>query len=177
MLGGSLFIIAYLIFVCTYIDTKHDKLEESITEHYVVASTEPVKTESVTQAPTERQTETELIMYRIPVTQEEIELLVNVVMAESGNQCLEGQIAVAETIINRVLSKDFPDTITEVIYSEKQYCTVFKWTPTESCKDAVYTALTTQTYPRNMYYFRTKYFHSFGTPYRQIQDHYFSLGA
>lgn len=46
----------------------------------------------------------------------EMELLAQLVEAEAGNQPFEGKCLVVDTILNRVESDDFPDTITEVIF-------------------------------------------------------------
>lgn len=159
--------------------TKPLQVEPAIDFYSDMESTTEAIAEAPSEVPTieEPTTEAEPVSrYRVDLTYDELVLLVNVVMAESGNQSLDGQIAVAETIINRVLSDKFPNTVTDVIYAEDQYATVFKWEPTESCWEAVWVALNGQTYPENMYYFRTKHFHAFGEPYKKIGDHYFSLG-
>ena len=62
--------------------------------------------------------------YIIDFTQEEIDLLAKVVYAEAGNQPFEGQVAVAATIINRVQSSRFPNTLKEVIYAKNQFSVV-----------------------------------------------------
>lgn len=46
----------------------------------------------------------------------EMELLAQLVEAEAGNQPFEGKCLVVDTVLNRVESDDFPDTITEVIF-------------------------------------------------------------
>ena len=46
----------------------------------------------------------------------EMELLAQLVEAEAGNQCFEGKCLVVDTVLNRVESDEFPDTITEVIF-------------------------------------------------------------
>ena len=54
----------------------------------------------------------------------ELELLANLVEAESGNQDLKGKRLVADVVLNRVESERFPNTITEVIYQDYQFSTV-----------------------------------------------------
>ena len=46
----------------------------------------------------------------------EMELLAQLVEAEAGNQPFEGKCLVVDTVLNRVESDDFPDTIPEVIF-------------------------------------------------------------
>ena len=42
--------------------------------------------------------------------------LSHIISAESGGECLEGQIAVGNVVLNRVASPEFPDTIPGVIF-------------------------------------------------------------
>lgn len=46
----------------------------------------------------------------------EMELLAQLVEAEAGGEPFEGKCLVVDTVLNRVESDDFPDTITEVIF-------------------------------------------------------------
>ena len=54
-------------------------------------------------------------------TNEEYQLLAKIVQVESGYESYEGQLAVANVILNRVASSDFPDTIKSVIYAGRQF--------------------------------------------------------
>lgn len=49
--------------------------------------------------------------------------LSRVIYAESGNQCLEGRMAVGNVVLNRVNSELFPDTILEVLSQKNQFST------------------------------------------------------
>lgn len=60
----------------------------------------------------------------IPVAEGEEELLVRLVIAESGNQPYEGQVAVAQVVCDRYVA-GFGDSITEVIYAENQFATPY----------------------------------------------------
>ena len=110
------------------------------------------------------------------VTPEEYRLLLRVCMSECGGKYgepLEGKIAVVETIINR--SEIYGKTIEEVVYEQNQYSVADNGEPDETVIEAVDIALSSNTYPDDMIYFRAGYYHNFGTPYRQIGNHYFSL--
>lgn len=50
--------------------------------------------------------------------------LSHIINAESGNQPLEGKIAVGNVVLNRMASSIFPDTIKEVIYQKSQFTPV-----------------------------------------------------
>ena len=58
------------------------------------------------------------------VASADLQLLSMVTYAEAGNQTLEQQIAVAATILNRVESESFPNTIQEVISQKGQFSSV-----------------------------------------------------
>ena len=54
----------------------------------------------------------------IKYTDEEFKILVCVTFLEAGNQSYKGKLTTANAIINRVLSKKFPNTIKGVIYQK-----------------------------------------------------------
>lgn len=55
--------------------------------------------------------------------EEDLYWLSRVIHAESGNQSVEGQIAVGNVVMNRVRSKLFPDTIHAVLAQKNQFST------------------------------------------------------
>lgn len=63
--------------------------------------------------------------------------LSRIIYAESGNQSLEGQVAVGNVVLNRVASPAFPNTVYEVIFQSNQFSPVkngtIYCTPTEEC--------------------------------------------
>lgn len=72
----------------------------------------------------EEQEEQEAPQPIIPVAEGEEELLVRLVIAESGNQPYEGQVAVAQVVCDRYVA-GFGDSITDVIYAENQFATPY----------------------------------------------------
>lgn len=110
------------------------------------------------------------------VTPEEYRLLLRVCMSECGGKYgepLDGKIAVVETILNRC--DIYGKTIEEVIYEPYQYSVANNGEPDETVEQAVDIALRENIYPDDMIYFRTANYHTFGTPYQKIGNHYFSL--
>lgn len=90
------------------------------------------------------------------ITAEERELLARVVYAESNTEPIEGQIAVAQVVLNRVRSESFPDTVSEVIYQERQFSTASilgRVTPNETNYEAVDAAFETEVVPYEVFYF------------------------
>lgn len=57
----------------------------------------------------------------IELTLEEKRLLASVIWVEARGECDEGQQAVAEVVLNRIASEDYPNTLREVIYAEGQF--------------------------------------------------------
>lgn len=60
----------------------------------------------------------------IELTWEEQQLLAKVIWVEARGESAEGQQAIAEIVFNRMLSEDFPDTLSGVIYAEGQFRSV-----------------------------------------------------
>ncbi|TYP74075.1 cell wall hydrolase [Paenibacillus methanolicus] len=56
-----------------------------------------------------------------PYTEADLTLLAKITMVEAGYESYEGQLAVANVIMNRVNNPAFPDTIKGVIYAGKQF--------------------------------------------------------
>ncbi len=58
-------------------------------------------------------------------TEDELYWLARIIYAEARGESMEGKIAVANTILERVESEDFPDTIYDVIFDD-QYCVQYE---------------------------------------------------
>ena len=61
---------------------------------------------------------------RYAVSEEELLLLQKIVMAEAEGEPYQGKVAVANVVLNRLRSANFPDTITKVIYQKSQFSPV-----------------------------------------------------
>ncbi len=62
--------------------------------------------------------------YRMDLSKKEYECLLRIVQAEAGDEPVEGKILVANVVLNRVLSQGFPNTVTGVVFQEKQFSPV-----------------------------------------------------
>lgn len=93
----------------------------------------------------------------VTLTAAELDLLAKVVWVEAQGECFEGQQAVAEVVLNRLVSEDFPDTITDVIYAEGQFRSVpllDKATPWQVQYEAIDAALYgPNVLPMDVFYF------------------------
>lgn len=116
------------------------------------------------------------ILYSL--TDEEIDLLALVTMAEAEGEPEEGKRLVIDTILNRVDSDRFPDTVYDVIYQPKAFTSMWTSRVTrcyvrEDIRQLVIEELQTRTNDE-VIFFRTDYYHSYGTPLFQVGRHYFS---
>ncbi len=57
----------------------------------------------------------------VALSDEELELLAGLIWLEARGESAQGQQAVAEVILNRLVSENFPDTLAGVIYAEDQF--------------------------------------------------------
>lgn len=106
-----------------------------------------------------------------------LELFALCVEAEAGNQGLEGKRLVADVILNRVDDPDFPDTIYDVITQPYHFSTYWdgaieRAEATEETYKAIEMELEERSYPA-LLYFTAGGYGKYGTPWRQIGDHYF----
>lgn len=60
-------------------------------------------------------------------TDKEINLLEVTVQHEVGNFSDKYKTLIAELIYNRLISDDFPDNITDILYQENQFCGIERW--------------------------------------------------
>lgn len=123
-------------------------------------------------APSKREFEEELYC-------DSLEMLAICVMAESGNQDLEGMRMVADVILNRVDDPYWPDTIEGVISQSGQFSCYWdggmeKWNvPSEDVYKACQMELSHRSYPY-LYYFKEGIYSKYGTPRFKHGAHYFS---
>ena len=71
----------------------------------------------------------------IQLSQSDAEVLLKIAWSEGGNQGIQGQLRIMQTVWNRVLSDDFPNTIEGVVLQGGQFSSVtnksyFRATPT-----------------------------------------------
>lgn len=111
---------------------------------------------------------------QVEFSQNDVDLMARVVMSEASVLPQIGKQAIAQTIINRLRSDQFPDTISGVINQPNQYNTANNGEPNDDCYEAVMSAIESNDFPDDMYYFRTKHYHNFGVGYVSIGNTYFS---
>lgn len=109
---------------------------------------------------------------------EEIELIALLTMAEAEGECEEGKRLVIDTVLNRVDSPHFPDTVTDVIYQPNQYTPIWNGRM-ERCEvredicELVHEELASRT-NQDVIFFTSLGYSAYGVPLFQIGNHYFS---
>ncbi|MGM0470673.1 MAG: cell wall hydrolase [Bacillota bacterium] len=91
------------------------------------------------------------------ISQRELSLLARLISAEARGEPFIGQVAVGAVVLNRVLSRQFPDAIRDVIYQSGQFSVVSDGTinrqPTQKSYRAAKNALSGQDPSRGALYF------------------------
>lgn len=150
------------------------EVEEVTTENENAIKTalEAVKTE-------EPKTEQEPIAQMYGFSAAEFELFQRVVFAEAGNQGFFGKQLVADVILNRLASEQFPNTLEGVLMQKNQFeCVatgaIYCYNLDEESKRAIIAELMLERQNKKILFFRTERFSEYGTPAFQYGDHYFS---
>lgn len=119
------------------------------------------------------------IVYDEPyISQEDIDLIALVTMAEAEGEPEEGKRLVIDTILNRVDSPYFPDTVHEVVYQKNQFTSMWNGR-TDRCEvredfvRLVEEELESR-YNSECVFFRTSHYSEYGVPMFQVGHHYFS---
>ncbi|MGN7411355.1 cell wall hydrolase [Paenibacillus sp. SAF-068] len=90
----------------------------------VAAVTTPPQKLYFTRTKLLSQDESKLATWSYSVSDKELHLLQKIVMAEAEGEPYEGKVAVANVVLNRLRSANFPDTIYKVIYQKSQFSPV-----------------------------------------------------
>ena len=110
----------------------------------------------------------------------ELEELAQLVEAEAGNQEFEGKCLVVDTVLNRVESPLFPDTIHEVIHQEGQFSVMTNgafekaaWNMKDSDFAAVAVEVELHTNKDVLYFNNSRAVSGEGTPFK-VGGHWFN---
>ena len=109
---------------------------------------------NVVKEPEETETESEIILPGEPVEETtytepvimldstDEEIMLKIAMAEAEGESTEGKALVMLVVLNRVQSGEFPDTVSEVVFQDRQFSPVadgryYTVTPNEDCYAAL----------------------------------------
>lgn len=109
---------------------------------------------------------------------EDIELIALVTMAEAEGECEEGKRLVIDTILNRIDSVYFPDTVHDVVYQANQFSSMWNGRVDKCLVDndicrLVEEELHSRTNVDTIFFTAGGY-GKYGTPMFQVGNHYFS---
>lgn len=114
----------------------------------------------------------------ITMSEEDISLIALLTMAEAENQPEEGKRVVIDTVLNRMDSEHFPDTVHGVIYQPSHFSSMWngrvnRVSATEECKQLVREELISRR-DSEVVFFTAGHYSKYGKPKYKIGDHYFS---
>lgn len=168
--------ICILLFVCvvSIADGKDDKqatVKSEIVEPVTIVSYTSEK--PMPAVVVEESEEEEPVM-----PEEDIELIALVTMAEAEGECEEGKRLVIDTILNRVDSEHFPDTVHDVIYQPNQFSSMWngrvdRCEVREDICQLVREEITSRT-NYEVIFFTAGEYSAYGVPLFQVEHHYFS---
>lgn len=143
--------------------------ENRTTEYMVVRTNETMTTKG---------TEVTNISNTDYITMDDAVLIAKLVLAEAEGEPEMGKRLVIDTVLNRLDSKDFPNTVYDVVYQPYHYDPAWDGRIDQfSDLDDVFKLVVDEIQHRTnseVLYFRTERFHEFGKPMEQVGNHYFS---
>lgn len=146
-----------------------------ISEMAVTYSPAPIK-EPIVKAVIEEPVEEEIWPY--PISQEEIDLIALVTMAEAESETELGKRLVIDTILNRVDDPHFPDTVNDVIYYPNAFSVMWNGRIDRCCvMDEIVELVKEELLERTNYecvFFTAGGYSAYGVPMFQECCHYFS---
>lgn len=113
-----------------------------------------------------------------PISEDEIDLIAQLVMAEAEGEPEEGKRLVIDTVLNRVDHPHYPDNVYDVIYAPAQFSPIWngrfercyvKYDIKELVKEELLKRANNE-----VIYFNAKHYSDYGTPLFQVGNHYFS---
>lgn len=135
----------------------------------VIEETEPTEVETIEEAE---------VYEEDYISNDDVELIALVTMAEAEGECEEGKRLVIDTILNRVDSEYFPNNISEVIYQPGQFTSMWNGRadicyPSDDICQLVKEEVTCRT-NYDVMFFTAGYYSNYGVPMFAIGDHFFS---
>ena len=138
----------------------------------------PIVLESISEIKSEEPVEEIKPEPRVSLTNEEIDLLALITMAEAEGESDKGKRLVIDTILNRVDHARFPDSVRDVIYQPGQFEALWNGRSSrcyvkDDIRNLVLEELETRT-NSDVIFFRTGKYSDYGSPLFKVGNHYFS---
>lgn len=170
ILGGTFTFSTFAEFIPEEPIVKSIKSPDSIKFHII--DCENIKT--ISESTTVEPEEAEGGLYSL----DDMKLIALVTMAEAEGECEEGKRLVIDTILNRVDSIYFPNTVHDVIYQENQFACMWNGR-VERCEVTEYilkiVAEEIESRTNNeCVFFNSGEYSKYGEPMFNVENHYFS---
>ena len=151
--------------------TEEYKIPEAKVEH--VTYIPEAKVELVVDIPKEEPKEKELGM-----SDKDVDLIALVTMAEAEGECEKGKRLVIDTILNRVDSERFPNSVSGVIYQKNQFSSMWngrvdRCYVMDDIRELVIEELESRM-NSDVIFFTAGQYGNYGTPMFSVGNHYFS---
>lgn len=163
-LGFMMAMVGYI-----YSDKSVSASANQTTGYIVVRTNEPETT---------TRTEVKDISSADLITMDDAVLIAKLVLAEAEGEPEMGKRLVIDTVLNRLESEDFLNTVYDVVYQPYHYDPAWDgrielFSELDDAFKLVVDEIQHRT-NSEVLYFRTDKFHEFGTPMEQVGNHYFS---
>lgn len=157
----------------TYIPEEATEAKNTYVKKVFASEPETEKSTNKIKKNTRKKKESEIGM-----SVEDMRLIAWITMAEAEGESEYGRRLVIDTVLNRVDSKYFPDSVREVIYQPYQFSSI-KDGRASRCyvMDDIYELVKEEVKKRtdkNVIFFRTERYSDYGTPLYKVGRHYFS---
>ena len=174
-----IFLLSFALVFCTHYlfpETNAKKIEsiKSTIDSYGYEFN-PIKTIKMVDMVEASSIEEEIIY---SMSEEDIQLIALVTMAEAEGEPEEGKRLVIDTILNRVDSPCFPNSVYEVIYQPSQFTSMWNGR-SDRCyvREDIYQLVKEELESRtnsDVIFFRTTRYSDYGVTMFQVGHHYFS---
>lgn len=163
-------------------ELESEPVEEVVQEEVIIEETTPVENyenfRSILKEEILANQVEEEQAYEFPISEEDIELIALVTMAEAEGESEYGKRLVIDTILNRMDHERFPGTPKEVIYQPSQFSSMWngrvdRCYVDESICELVKEELQTRT-NYDVMFFTAGDYGNYGTPMFPVGNHYFS---
>lgn len=164
--------------ITTYDDVDTEKLVTQPLVFTSLANPSEVLYEKKIEESKNEQIEEQPLVVSSKFSDEDIDLLALVTMAEAEGEPEEGKRLVVDTILNRIDSDKFPNTVSDVVYQKSQFSSMWNGR-VDRCyvKEDIRQLVIEEIESRKNYdvmFFTADRYSDYGTPMFRVGDHCFS---
>jgi N-acetylmuramoyl-L-alanine amidase len=174
-MNGIAKVILLIMFI---LNISINPINEVVVEPVVKVQVAPVYIQHISPIDNIKYVTEDIIVEEPLMAQEDIDLIALVTMAEAEGECEEGKRLVIDTILNRVDSTYFPDTVHGVIYQKNAFSSMWNGRVDRcSVKEEIVILVEEELRNRLNYdvvFFTAGQYGKYGKPLFQVGNHYFA---